>query len=139
MRICAKRKSRAYPRTARPERSPRRSGYHSIRRTYSPEAHRANMPGLRASMRPHPAFRPGRNLDYYVRAAGGYSKAGDKTRAWVTQPNGRKEAVQRRALLPDTSPEPRPGAEVFVPDRDPSLAAPGLVAILGAAAQVLAS
>jgi protein involved in polysaccharide export with SLBB domain len=85
------------------------------------------------------AFRPGRNLDYYVRAAGGYSKAGDKNRAWVMQPNGRKEAVQRRTLLPDTSPEPRPGAEVFVPDRDPSLATPGLVAILGAAAQVLAS
>lgn len=85
------------------------------------------------------AYQPGRNLDYYVRAAGGYSKAGDKARAWVVQPNGRKEAVQRRTLLPDTSPEPRPGAEVFVPDRDPTLAVPNLVSILGAAAQVLAS
>ena len=85
------------------------------------------------------AFRPGRNLDYYVRAAGGYSKAGDKNRAWVVQPNGRKEAVQRRTLLPDTSPHPRPGAEIFVPDRDPSLAGVSTVAILGAAAQVLAS
>jgi protein involved in polysaccharide export with SLBB domain len=85
------------------------------------------------------AFRPGQNLDYYVRAAGGYSKAGDKNRAWVVQPNGRKEAVQRRTLLPDTTPQPRPGAEVFVPDRDPSLAGVSTVAILGAAAQVLAS
>ncbi len=85
------------------------------------------------------AFRPGQNLDYYVRAAGGYSKAGDKNRAWVVQPNGRKEAVQRRTLLPDTTPQPRPGAEIFVPDRDPSLAGVSTVAILGAAAQVLAS
>jgi polysaccharide biosynthesis/export protein len=85
------------------------------------------------------AFRPGQNLDYYVRAAGGYSKAGDKNRAWVVQPNGRKESVQRRTLLPDTTPQPRPGAEIFVPDRDPSLAGVSTVAILGAAAQVLAS
>ena len=85
------------------------------------------------------AFRPGRNLDYYVRAAGGYSKAGDKNRAWVVQPNGRKESVIRRTILADTSPEPRPGAEVFVPERDPSLGGTPLVAILGAAAQVLAS
>jgi protein involved in polysaccharide export with SLBB domain len=85
------------------------------------------------------AFRPGQNLDYYVRAAGGYSKAGDKNRAWVVQPNGRKESVQRRTLLPDTTPLPRPGAEIFVPDRDPSLSGVSTVAILGAAAQVLAS
>jgi protein involved in polysaccharide export with SLBB domain len=85
------------------------------------------------------AFRPGQNLDYYVRAAGGYSKAGDKNRAWVVQPNGRKESVQRRTLLPDTTPQPRPGAEIVVPERDPSLAGVSTVAILGAAAQVLAS
>ena len=57
----------------------------------------------------------------------------------MVQPNGRKESVIRRTILADTSPEPRPGAEVFVPERDPSLGGTPLVAILGAAAQVLAS
>lgn len=85
------------------------------------------------------AYRPGRNLDYYVRAAGGYSKTGDKNRAWVVQPNGGKQSVIRRTLLADTSPEPRPGAEVFVPERDPGQIGTPIVAILGAAAQVLAS
>ncbi|MGE5927232.1 MAG: SLBB domain-containing protein [Gemmatimonadota bacterium] len=85
------------------------------------------------------AYEPGRNLDYYVRAAGGYSKAGDKNRAWVVQPNGNKQSVIRRTLLADTSPEPRPGAEVFVPERDPGQTGTPIVAILGAAAQVLAS
>jgi protein involved in polysaccharide export with SLBB domain len=85
------------------------------------------------------AYRPGRNLDYYVRAAGGYSKAGDKGRAWVQQPNGQKQSVIRRTLLADTSPEPRPGAEVFVPERDPGQQGASIIAILGAAAQVMAS
>jgi hypothetical protein len=74
-----------------------------------------------------------------VRAAGGYSKAGDKARAWVVQPNGSKQSVIRRTLLADSSPEPRPGAEVFVPERDPGQTGTPLIAVLGAAAQVLAS
>ncbi|HEX6645195.1 MAG TPA: SLBB domain-containing protein [Gemmatimonadales bacterium] len=85
------------------------------------------------------AYRPGKNLDYYVRAAGGYAKTGDKARAWVMQPNGSKQSVIRRTLLADTSPEPRPGAEVFVPERDPSQTGTPIIAVLGAAAQVLAS
>ncbi|HLS46991.1 MAG TPA: SLBB domain-containing protein [Gemmatimonadales bacterium] len=85
------------------------------------------------------AFRPGKNLDYYVRAAGGYSKSGDKHRAWVEQPNGEKQAVQRRTLLADTNPHPRPGAEIFVPERDPGQQGASIIAILGAAAQVMAS
>lgn len=85
------------------------------------------------------AFEPGRDIDFYVRAAGGYAKDGDKKRAWVTQPNGDKEAVVRRFLLPDTRPAPRPGAEVTVPERDPADRGAALTSILGAAAQVLAS
>lgn len=85
------------------------------------------------------AFEPGRDIDFYVRAAGGYSSAGDKSRAFVTQPNGDKESVVRRFLLPDSRPAPRPGAEVMVPKRDPSQQGAPLTSILGAAAQVLAS
>ncbi len=85
------------------------------------------------------AFEPGRDLDFYVRAAGGYSKDGDKRRAFVTQPNGDKQAVERRFLLPDSRPAPRPGAEVMVPVRDPSERGPGIASVLGVAAQLLAS
>jgi protein involved in polysaccharide export with SLBB domain len=85
------------------------------------------------------AYEPGANLDYYVRAAGGYAFKGDKTRAWVEQPNGEKESVVRRFLLPDTSPEPRPGAEITVPERNAAQVSAPITSIIGAAAQVLAS
>ncbi|HET9603938.1 MAG TPA: SLBB domain-containing protein [Gemmatimonadales bacterium] len=85
------------------------------------------------------AYQPGANLDYYVRAAGGYAFKGDKSRAWVEQPNGEKESVVRRFLLPDTSPEPRPGAEITVPERSPAQVSAPITSIIGAAAQVLAS
>lgn len=85
------------------------------------------------------AFRPGANLDYYVQAAGGYAYSGDRGRAWVEQPNGEKESVVRRFMLPDTKPEPRPGAEIMVPPRNPNQQATPITGIIGAAAQVLAS
>jgi protein involved in polysaccharide export with SLBB domain len=85
------------------------------------------------------AYRPGQSLDYYVRAAGGYSATGDRKRAYVLQPNGQKESVQRRFLLADNSPPPRPGAEVFVPARPAGEGGTPFVSVLGAAAQLLAS
>lgn len=85
------------------------------------------------------AYRPGENIDYYVGAAGGYAYAGDKGRAWVEQPNGEKQSVVRRFLLPDTRPQPRPGAEVTVPPRNPSQQPTSVASILGVAAQVIAS
>jgi hypothetical protein len=45
----------------------------------------------------------------------------------------------RRFLLPDTSPEPRPGAEVTVPARNPNQQPTPVTSIIGTAAQVLAS
>ena len=76
------------------------------------------------------AYAPGQDLSYYVRAAGGPSGNADVGRGYVTQPNGKVESVQRRRLLPDGIPTPRPGSTVMVPTR-PS---PGL-GILGAANQ----
>jgi hypothetical protein len=57
----------------------------------------------------------------------------------VEQPNGEKESVVRRFLLPDTSPEPRPGAEITVPERNAAQVSAPITSIIGAAAQVLAS
>lgn len=83
------------------------------------------------------AFVPGRSIDWYVRAAGGYSRRGDKKRVYVTQPNGKKETVSRRFLLPDGTPKPGPGAMVFVPEKDPAEPGSNIASILGTAAQVV--
>jgi protein involved in polysaccharide export with SLBB domain len=80
----------------------------------------------------------GASLDYYVRAAGGPSRVADLKRAYVKQPNGKVEAVKRRVMLPDGVPEPRAGAVVFVPERDPEDKR-DYVAAAGAVAQVLAA
>ena len=63
------------------------------------------------------AFEPGKNLDWYVSAAGGYAQNGDRKRAYVTQPDGKKAAVKRRRLFPDDVPTPGPGAAILVPER----------------------
>jgi hypothetical protein len=64
------------------------------------------------------AWVPGAKLDYYVRAAGGGSRASDVGRSYVTQPDGSVESVRTKRLLPDFQPEPRPGSVVFVTERD---------------------
>ncbi len=85
------------------------------------------------------AYVPGKSLDYYVGAAGGYSREGDKSRAYVTQPNGKTESVARRFLLADTKPAPLPGASVFVPTKDPNRERVSTLSIIATTAQVLAS
>ncbi len=87
----------------------------------------------------------GRDMQYYIRAAGGGRLDADLPRTYVTQPNGRVDAVSRRFLLPDGQPTPRPGAVVTVPKRDrterqDNLAARTQIAsIIGTFAAVLAS
>jgi protein involved in polysaccharide export with SLBB domain len=63
------------------------------------------------------AYIPGRDVNYYVDAAGGPSRTGDKNHAYVTQPSGRLESVHERLFLPDGVPVPRPGAVVTVPEK----------------------
>ncbi|MGH7498872.1 MAG: SLBB domain-containing protein, partial [Gemmatimonadales bacterium] len=63
------------------------------------------------------AYSPGRNLDWYVNAAGGYAQTGDTRHPYVTQPDGQREGVRRRSFFADRLPQPRPGAVVFVPTR----------------------
>ena len=80
----------------------------------------------------------GQDLDYYVYAAGGYSRLADRNRAYVTQPSGKVQSVKRRFLLPDSNPDPLPGAMVFVPERDPEDKR-DYIGIFGVIAQILAS
>ena len=83
------------------------------------------------------AYTPGKNLDWYVDAAGGYTQTSDDHHPYVTQPNGRREGVKRRAIFADRVPAPKPGAVIFVPTRTAQEPASNLTAILGTAAQVL--
>lgn len=63
------------------------------------------------------AYSPGKKLDWYVNAAGGYAQTGDQRHPYVTQPDGQREGVKRRSFFADRQPKPRPGAVVFVPTR----------------------
>jgi polysaccharide biosynthesis/export protein len=65
-------------------------------------------------------FVPGRDIFYYIRAAGGGSRLADEDRAYVTQPSGKLESVRKRFLFPDDIPHPQAGAVVTVPERDPA-------------------
>ncbi|HET8623242.1 MAG TPA: SLBB domain-containing protein [Gemmatimonadales bacterium] len=85
------------------------------------------------------AFSPNKSLDWYVRAAGGYTGNADKKRPYVTQPDGRKQGVTRRFLLADDLPQPRPGAQIFVPARTGQDQPGNAAAILGVVASVVAS
>jgi protein involved in polysaccharide export with SLBB domain len=63
------------------------------------------------------AYTPGKNLDWYVNAAGGYTQRSDDKHAYVTQPNGERMGVKRKVVLGDNVPKPRPGASVYVPTK----------------------
>ncbi len=84
------------------------------------------------------AYVPGRDIDWYIRAAGGPTARADMSRAWVVQPNGSVESVNRRFFAPDSRPEPQPGGSVQVPEKDPSDSGDRL-ALVGSIVQILAS
>jgi hypothetical protein len=83
------------------------------------------------------AYSPGKSLDWYVDAAGGYTQTGDRRRPYVTQANGEREGVQRKAVFADRVPKPGPGAVVFVPTRQAQEPGSNVVGIIGTAAQLL--
>jgi protein involved in polysaccharide export with SLBB domain len=85
------------------------------------------------------AFTPGKNLDWYVKSAGGYAQAADKKRSYITQPNGHKETVTRRFLLSDDVPRPRPGARILIPERRAPEPGGNAAQVLGVIASVVAS
>jgi protein involved in polysaccharide export with SLBB domain len=65
------------------------------------------------------SYTPGRDMEYYINAAGGPSRSADLRRAYVTQPNGKVESAPGRFASAFRSVEPRPGSRVFVPERNP--------------------
>jgi protein involved in polysaccharide export with SLBB domain len=83
------------------------------------------------------AFEPGKDLDWYVDRAGGYTQTGDQGHAFVTQPNGEREGVKRRPILSDRVPRPRPGAVVYIPARVIQEGPSSLPGVLATVAQVL--
>ncbi len=83
------------------------------------------------------AYTPGKSLDWYVNAAGGYTQLGDKNHPYVTQPNGKREGVKRRAIFADAVPKPESGALVYVPTKVVQEEGPNAGAILGTTAQLL--
>ena len=66
------------------------------------------------------AYVRGKNIDYYINAAGGASITGDDGRAYVLQPSGKYEAVHTHWLRPATLPVPQAGSVVTVPAQDPA-------------------
>jgi protein involved in polysaccharide export with SLBB domain len=83
------------------------------------------------------AFEPGKNLDWYVDRAGGYTQTGDQAHSYVTQPNGEREGVKRRTIFSDRVPRPKPGAIVYVPAKVIQESPSNLPSVLGTIAQVL--
>lgn len=83
-------------------------------------------------------YRRGAGLDYYLSAAGGFSRVADKGGVSVRFANG-EVRTKSRWLFVSTSPTPGPGSEVFVPAKDPNEPRTDMVALVGAIAQILAS
>ena len=83
------------------------------------------------------AYAPGKSLDWYVNAAGGYTQLGDNKHPYVTQPDGKREGVKRRAILADDVPKPKSGAVVFVPARVGQEQPGNFIGVLGTVAQLV--
>ncbi len=83
-------------------------------------------------------FRRGASLDYYLGAAGGFTRAAEKGEVSVRYANG-EVRTRRRSLFFSSNPAPGPGSEVLVPAKDPNAPHTDTVALVGAIAQILAS
>lgn len=83
-------------------------------------------------------YRRGAGLEYYLSAAGGFTRLAEKGQVSVRFANGEVRTV-RRSLLFSSKPTPGPGSEVFVPAKDPNAPRTDTVALFGAIAQILAS
>jgi protein involved in polysaccharide export with SLBB domain len=84
-------------------------------------------------------YSPGKSLDWYVDAAGGYTQLSDSKHAYVTQPNGKRQGVKRRVVLQDDVPKPKPGAVVFVPTKRVQDPPSNVVGVIGTVAQLMAA
>jgi polysaccharide export outer membrane protein len=83
------------------------------------------------------SYTRGKSLDWYVEAAGGYTQLSDRGHAYLTQPNGKREAVKRRVVLADGVPKPESGAVIFVPAKRIQEQPSNVVGVISTVAQVL--
>jgi protein involved in polysaccharide export with SLBB domain len=83
-------------------------------------------------------YRKGANLAYYIGAAGGFTHSAEAGRVSVKYANG-ETRTRHRTFIFTSNPPPGPGAEVFVPAKDPNAPHTDMVALFGAIAQILAS
>jgi polysaccharide export outer membrane protein len=84
------------------------------------------------------AYVPGKNLMFYIHAAGGESKTGDPEHSYVTQSDGKVESYVYHRLWMNDIPEPAPGSTVFVPEK-PIVNSSDALARIGIVAQVIGS
>ena len=82
-------------------------------------------------------WKKGRDLEYYLGAAGGFSYKADKGRVSIKYANG-EVRTRRRSLFSTSNPKPGPGSEVFVPVRDTTHVT-NWVSIASAVAGILSS
>lgn len=85
------------------------------------------------------AVAPGKNLGFYVNAAGGPTTKGDTRRAYVVQPNGKVESRRQVLWWWNADPTPRAGSVVVVPAKDTTAVAGNTLATVATFAQVIAS
>jgi polysaccharide export outer membrane protein len=83
------------------------------------------------------SYTQGKSLDWYVEAAGGYTQLSDREHAYLTQPNGKREAVKRRVVLADGVPKPQSGAVIYVPAKRIQEQPNNVVGVISTVAQVL--
>jgi protein involved in polysaccharide export with SLBB domain len=80
----------------------------------------------------------GRDLRYYLNAAGGLSYKADGSRISVRYANGQVRTRQA-TLFGGGNPTPLPGSEIVVPERDLSVKKPDIITVLGVVAQLVAA
>jgi polysaccharide biosynthesis/export protein len=79
----------------------------------------------------------GKDLDYYLNAAGGPSWRADKGKVSVRYANGEVQTRHRTLGLFRSDPMPGPGSEVLVPVRDTTARGVDALGVLGAVAQLV--
>jgi polysaccharide export outer membrane protein len=85
------------------------------------------------------SYVPGKDLYYYINAAGGPTAGADLGRAYVVQPNGKVEAITKRFLVPNSVPVPKPGSSIFVPAKDSLSRSIDPITLIGAIGGILSS
>ncbi len=83
-------------------------------------------------------WQQGKDLDYYISAAGGFAQLANKGAVSVRYANGEVK-TRHHNIFGTSDPRPGPGSEVSVPAKDPNAPHTDYVALFGAIAQVLAS